>query len=424
MPPIFTKKDFINTKWFIAEKGLLLITGIFIVPKIFSSLGTSDIGDLNFVQSIIGMLSPLLFLGLGSISIREIIYTPKKTYSILATTFYLQLASWGVVFSGIVLYLHFSNETTLYWLYITISISYLFRLTNVFEYYLQAVKWVEVIFYVKIVSLFFIISIQYYGVVNNFDTIFFAKVTVLDFFIQGVMYLIFFYKNNLINVKMFKFSKDVAKNLLESSFPLIISNLLISFYITIDELFLKYYQDSHAIGIFASVQFLVIALTWNVGFSIINALYPSLADSFLLKDKNEYYKKLIYLFKVLSSLGLVIGLFYTLFGDFILSEFFSESYSVASLPLKIFSWSPLFIFTGMIYEKHLLNSNQLDKNVYRFMLGIVVNLILSYLLIPTWSETGAAISVLISHFVVNVGYIFLDKESRSQLKVLLLNTNN
>ncbi|MCK5906748.1 MAG: polysaccharide biosynthesis C-terminal domain-containing protein [Flavobacteriales bacterium] len=419
MPSIFTKKDFINTKWFIAEKGILLIVGIFIVPKIFSTLGTSNIGDLKFVESILGMISPIFFLGLGAISIREIIYKPKKTYTILATTFYLQLVSWAIIFSGLLLYLFLSNETTLYWLYITIAISYLFRVGNVFEYYLQAVKWVKVIFYVKVISLIFVVSIQYYGVINNFDAIFFAKVIAFDFLIQGIMYLLFFYKMGLINTRMFNYSPVMAKYLLKSSLPLIISNLLISFYITIDELFLRYYHDSDAIGIFASVQFLVIVLTWNIGFSIINALYPSLADSFLLEDKKEYYKKMIYIFKLLSSLGVAIGLFYTFFGDFILSKFFSESYSVASIPLKVFSWAPLFIFTGMIFEKHLLNSKQLDKNVYRFLLGIIVNIILCYFLIPTWSVTGASISVLISHFVVNIGYILVDKESRNQLKIIV-----
>lgn len=424
MASIFTKKDFTNTQWFIAEKGIQLIVGILIVPKIFNSLGTYNIGELKFVESILGMMSPIFFLGLSAITIREIVYKPKRAYSILATTFYLQITSWVVVFTGLMFYLNFSNDGSLYWLYIIVAISYLFRVSNVFEYYLQAVRWVKVIFFTKIASLFIIVSLQYYGVKQGLDARYFAKIIALDFLLQTVIYFVFFIKRKLIKLHLFRFSPTMAKHLLKSAFPLIISNLLISFYITIDELFLKYYHNSDAIGVFASVQFLVIVLTWNIGFSIINALYPSLAFSFTKIDKIEYYKKVISIFKILTYLGLSIGLTYTLFGDFILEEFFSDSYAEASLPLKIFSWAPLFIFVGMIFEKHLLNKNELEKNVYRFILGILVNIILCYLLIPKYGVRGAAISVLVSHFIVNVAYIFIDTESRNDLKNIIKTYSN
>ena len=73
----------------------------------------------------------------------------------------------------------------------------------------------------------------------------------------------------------------------------------------------------------------------------------------------------------------------------------------------------------MIYEKHLVNTNDLQKNVYRFMLGCVSNVILCYLLIPTWHATGAAIAVLSSHFITNIVFVFLETKSRKQVLSLL-----
>ena len=114
-------------------------------------------------------------------------------------------------------------------------------------------------------------------------------------------------------------------------------------------------------------------------------------------------------------LGVLIGVFYTLFGSTILNNHFSESYAEAKKPLLIFCWAPLIIFIGMLYEKHLINTNQLQKNVYRFIIGCTCNVILCYLLIPVWQVSGAAIAVLASHFVTNIGYIFLDPKSRKEL---------
>jgi O-antigen/teichoic acid export membrane protein len=277
-----------------------------------------------------------------------------------------------------------------------------------------AKKWTKIIFISKIASLSIIVVLQYYGVKNQFDVYYFAKLIVLDFFIQGLIYTIILKHKKRLQFKQWTFSWSLGKSLLKMSFPLMISNSLIMFYITIDELFLKYYHGDHAIGIFATVQFLVIGLSWNLGFSIINALYPSLAESFQ-ENTILYQKKIKALFKIMLILGVFIGGFYTLFGGMIIDSYFTSAYAEVKTPLLIFCWAPLIVFIGMIYEKHLINTNDLQKNVYRFMLGCLTNIILCDVLIPIWKIEGAAIAVLISHIMTNIVYVFLDTKSRKEV---------
>ena len=133
MTSVFSKKDFIATKWFTLEKLIQLITGVLIVPQIYSTLGTVDIGKLKFVESILGMLTPLFFLGLSGICIREIVFKPKQSEQILATAFYLRLTSWVVLFLGVLIYFNLSESSSLMGLYYIITLSYLFKITDVFE---------------------------------------------------------------------------------------------------------------------------------------------------------------------------------------------------------------------------------------------------------------------------------------------------
>lgn len=140
MTNVFSKKDFIATKWFTLEKLIQFVTGVFIVPQIFSTLGTIDIGKLKFVESVLGLLTPLFFLGLSAICIREIVFNPKRSEQILATAFYLRLASWIAIFIGIVIYFYSAENSPLNSLYLIIAVSYFFKLTDVFEYYLLAKK--------------------------------------------------------------------------------------------------------------------------------------------------------------------------------------------------------------------------------------------------------------------------------------------
>src|SRR5690606_32395328 len=136
---------------------------------IFSALGTVDIGKLKFVESVLGMLVPLFFLGLSAICIREIVFHPKRAHRILATAFGLRFISWIIVLIGILLYFNFTENSPLKGLYLIIAFSYLFKLTDVFEYYLLAKKWTKIIFISKIFSLIIIVALQYYGVKNQFD---------------------------------------------------------------------------------------------------------------------------------------------------------------------------------------------------------------------------------------------------------------
>ncbi len=414
MTSVFSRKDFIATKWFTLEKIIQFITGVFIVPKIFSTLGTVDIGKLKFVELVLGMFTPLFLLGLSAICIREIIFKPKQSPQILSTAFYLRLVSWLLIFIGVFIYFGIAKSSPLSHLYIIIALSYLFKLTDIFEYYLLAQKWTKIIFICKITTLSIIVALQYYGVKNHLSVDYFAQLIVLDFFIQGFIYFLILRLKKPFLFQSWHLNWPLGKSLLKMAFPLMISNAIIMFYITIDELFLKYFIGDHANGIFATVQFLVIALSWNLGFSIINALYPSLAESYQ-NDTALYRKKIIRLFKIMLILGTAIGLLYTFFGGYILSQYFSESYIEALNPLLIFCWSPLIIFIGMIYEKHLINTNDLNKNVYRFSLGCAVNVVLCYLLIPIFKVEGAAIAVLLSHFSTNILYMFLDRKSRRQL---------
>ncbi|MBL7472046.1 flippase [Robertkochia sediminum] len=417
MATSFDKKDISTTVWFSLEKIILMIVSVFIMPKIFNTLGTVDIGKLKLAESILGMFSPLFFLGLSAVCVREMVFKPRDSQRIMATAFVMRFIAWAFVAVGVIGYFYLENNETLLSIYAILVFGYLFRLTDVFEYYLLANKRAKFIFIGKMLSLACVVSLQYYGIKQQLSVSYFAFTIVLDFLLQGVFYFLVLWSKREIRFRHLKFSRKLGVNLLIMALPLIVSEALIMVYIGIDEIFLRYFHDDHANGVFASVQFLVIGLCWTIGFAIVNALYPSLAESFNT-DKTYYYNKNRHLLYLLVLLGFAIAMFYTAFGDFVLDHYFSEQYNEGKTALRIFSWAPLFVFIGMLYEKHLLTTNRLKHNIYRFALGCVSNVILCSLLIPGYGVTGAAIAVLLSHFITNIGYVSFDKDTRKDLKLL------
>lgn len=419
MAELFSKQDFLNTKWFIAEKLTSLLVAIIIVPKIFNSLGVLNIGKLKFAETFIGFFTPLLFLGLSAICIREIIFYPKRTKFILTTALYLRTASWLLTLIMILTYAYFFVDTKLFVLYLLICFSYFVRVFDVFEYYFHAVKQTKYVFISKITSLFIILLLQYYGVLHQFGIQYFAFLIILDFLIQSIIYTRIVIVKNIFSFKTLVFSKPIASYLLKNSFPLLLSHFLILIYLVTDDFILKYYYGDESYGLYSTIYYLIITLTWSIGFSIINALFPSLAESYTT-DLRKYYQKLRLLSVYMLVLGIIIIIFYHLFSFYILTHFFNENFIKINNSLKIFSWAPLIIFIGMIYEKHLILTNHIEKNVYRFIVGCICNFTLSLILIPTYEIKGAVTAVLISHFIANIGYILMDTKSRKQLKFLFL----
>lgn len=318
---IFKREDFSNTAWFLAEKLVQLIIGAFIVPKIFTSLGATGMGDLKYVMTVLGILTPVFTLGLMDISIREIVYHPKRSNAILSTSFLLQLFSWFFLSIFLLAFVLLFEEEKLRILYFIIALSYLTRLSGIAEYYLLAKKKVKFIFITKIICLIIVTVLQYYGVQKNFKVEYFAGITTFDFIFQGILYFLIFKFNQQLKIKITRFSKTIATSLLRSSYPLIITQFLLYLYLSLDKLFIKYFMNSEAVGKFYSVKFLVITITWSVGFAIINALYPSLAKSYQT-NRGEYKKKISILIKTISIYGIIIVVFYHLFGAYILSEYF------------------------------------------------------------------------------------------------------
>lgn len=419
---IFSKKDFENAKWYILEKVCQLIIGIYITPKIFNSLGAFNSGELEISKAIVGVLAPFFFLGLSAICIRELVFKPKLKHYIIGTTLILRFFSFFILSFCLLIYTYFTNTSEITFIVLILAFSYLFKISDVLEYFFVANKDYKYVFISKIITLILMLAVQYYGVEHRFGAFYFAGILCFEFALQTLIYLgIIWYAKQLILSKL-RWSTKLAKSLLKSSFPLVITNLIIVFYLSIDDFFINTYLGSAANGVFAVVNFLVIFITWNIGAAFIYGLYPALAECYLA-DKILYAKRLKFMVFAVSIFGLCIGLFYSFFANYIVLTYYDASFSSAVIPLRIFAWAPLFVFIGMLFEKHLVNQNELNRNVYRFILGCCVNAICCFLLIPNYGLVGAAIAVLLSHFVTNIIFVLLYQSYRRNMRILLFSNS-
>jgi len=179
-------------------------------------------------------------------------------------------------------------------------------------------------------------------------------------------------------------------------------------YTRTDQVMLKYLVGNEAVGNYA-VAIKVSELFYFIPLLITQSLFPKIVE---MKQKSEkeyfYFLEKIYKLLVWSSIPIALGLF--IFSDFIVSTLYGEQYKQASEVLSILAFAIIFNAIGTITTKVLYVEHYERKYLYRSILGMFVNIGLNFYFIPIYGIQGAAISTMITLFIIYYIYDILDKD--------------
>jgi O-antigen/teichoic acid export membrane protein len=245
-------------------------------------------------------------------------------------------------------------------------------------------------FIIKLLALFFI------GDLLSISIAFF-----LESFLKSVMFLYYEKKNGY----KFVFDLSNSKKLLLLSIPLILSGIVSDLYRTIDLLLLRHFDNEINLGIYSFISKYVLS------FSIIISVFSSYILSGLQGNNKNNDNFIVHSFIISFYMLFIVVISLFLSTEFILSNFFSEY-----LPgLKVFYWllpSLFFYLTGSIFTYLLILSEKSKYILINSIIGLTINFILNFILIPKFSIYGAAISTLISLFFSGFLIMFFYLETR------------
>jgi O-antigen/teichoic acid export membrane protein len=237
------------------------------------------------------------------------------------------------------------------------------------------------------------------------------------FFVVFITYMLFYKRYHTIPI----FSKSIDLNYFKKAFfysfplvPLIISEKILT---ASDRYFLQIYYNSSVVGDYSYIYTLV-GFTLNISVIIVGVLYPYIAEQFK-KDKKQY----MFLFNLCIKYSLIILLpmlfgIYALGRDIILT-ISNTSYLSALSIMPILILFPIFQFGVDILSKPLLLMGKTKLITYIFLCGMIFNLILNYILIPTYGGEGAAVATVLSYSMMLVlMYMFVKNEVSIKLNYI------
>jgi O-antigen/teichoic acid export membrane protein len=398
------KKYFKNTSWLFTEKIFRLLISFIVTILVIRYLGPEEFGLLSYAISFYGLFAALSILGLETISIRELVRNPGARDSLLGTVFILRLIGGGGTLVLIALTLLISNEdyfTSL--LILILSTSVIFQSFNVIDYYFRAEVKAKYSVYVQLSSVLITSAIKIVLIIIKAPLIYFAVVFSVEFVVAAIGFIIV-YKNVGLKLSVGGFHKKIAVKLLKDSWPLILTGVVVSIYMKVDQVMIKYMLNAEQVGYYAaSVRlseawyFIPIALT--------NSLFPAIVNAKQISQE-FYNNRMQKLYDILAWMAIAIALPVSFFSKEIINIIFGTQFQAGAPVLAIYIWAGVAVFLGVASTQYLINENFTKLSFLRTFIGMVLNVILNFVLIPIYGIVGAAIATLVSYTIATISIMF------------------
>lgn len=412
------KKFLGNSGWMIGQQLYYMMLQLVIGSLSARYLGPSNYGLLNYGASIISFFTIICKLGMDGVIINEMIKTPEKKGSYLGSALVLRLCTSITslfLIIGIVRVLE-PGHIDLYWITFLQSIAVVLQTYEVFNY------WFQLNLKMKYVSLGTMLAQTIVGIwritllATKASVYFFALSSSIQFFACAIVVVIFFRKEKDENLKL-RFSREDSKYLLQNSYHFIITGIAVTFYMQIDKIMIGKIMDSTAVGIYTAA--VTIATLWEfIPNALVNSARPLIIE-LREKDYRMYIKRFQELLLVVSLLSICVSIGVMILGRLIVRILYGVTYSDAYWPLSILIWSTGFAMIGTTRNIWLVAEGYNKYSKYLVFVGAGVNFVLNVFAIHMWGIVGAAITTLVSQFVVAFISPLFFKEIRGFIRIYL-----
>jgi O-antigen/teichoic acid export membrane protein len=401
-----------NTSYLLFDKLLKLSLGFFVIVLLTRYLGPEQFGILTYAQTIVGVMLAVSSLGISQLIVRDIVTEFSKDAEVIGTSILLVILSSILIVSISLLFLFFySDDKQSATLISVISFTVLFQaIFLVVEAYFQSKvlsKYIAIIssivFFISSALKLFLIylnaNLLYFGYALLFDSVFlcFASLYILQK--QGVP------------IFKLKFSFSLAYKYLRLCLPLVFTALTMMLYTRVDLMMLQNLIGSESVGYYAAAL-RVSELLYFVPVAIMASLYPKLIE-LRKENRQKYFLFIEKLYFFMFWFSLLISLVLMGFSHLIVAVLYGELYLNSVEILMVLSFGIIFISVNSVFIKFLYSEGMEKKYLYMGIIGLVLNIILNYGLIPLYGNVGAAISTIISMFFVTFLYDLLSKKLRT-----------
>jgi O-antigen/teichoic acid export membrane protein len=397
-----------NINWLLFDRVLRMGVGLFVGVWVARYLGPEKFGIINYSLALVGLFGAFAGLGLDSIVVRDIVKSPTEKNSLMGTAFVLKLLASIFSFLLCAITIYFLKDDFLIRISVIIVAGALvFQSLDIIRVWFGSQIKSKYIVIAQDSAFIIVSSIKVFFLVSKAPFIFFVG-AILGEIILASVGLLLCYRLTHESVFKWKFKLNIARKLLVDSWPLMLSTFAVVIYMRIDQIMLAQMLGEHSVGIY-SAAVKISEIWYFIPMIVSTSLYPRFIELYGL-DKEIYTKKLVKVMSLFFWISLVVASIVFLFSTHIISILFGTEYIAAASVLSIHIFAGIIVSTSVIFGQRYILKNQQKISLYGTVVGAIMNIILNFILIPTYGVKGTAIATLISYFVPTIFVaIFFDR---------------
>ena len=399
---------FKNISWLFLDKICRLGVGLLVSVWVTKYLGPHDFGKWNYAIAVVALVSAFSNLGLDQVLVKKLVENSKEEDVLLGTAFFMRCAGSviGIVVSLSYILLFNKNDHELLIITFLTSGTLIFQSFDVIDLKLQSVLKSKYSVLIKNGAFILCSILKVIIIYKHLSLMYFVIITVIEG-VLGAWGLILVYGG--MRVTKWRLNLVYATNLLKECWPLILSGIIIMLYMRIDQVMLGKIMGDKAVGLYTvSVKFS--ELWYFIPTVFVSSFFPKLIQ---LKSDGEAYKNVcLKLFKILFFISFGIGIVISFVANDLISFLYGQLFIASAFALKISIWTAVFVFWGVAAANMLVVEDLNKHNLYKSFHGVIINVILNLILIPTFGINGAAIATLISQAYASYFYYLFRSETR------------
>jgi O-antigen/teichoic acid export membrane protein len=394
-----------------------MAVGLFVGIWVARYLGPDKFGLLSYAMAFAGLFASISTLGLDGIVVRELVKDESKRDKLIGTAFWLKLfGGFAVLLILAIAVIFTSNDAYTNLLVFIIASATIFQSFNVVDLYFQAKVLSKYVVYANIISLFLSSIFKITLILYDAPLIAFAWAVLFDSVVLAAGFIYFYYQNKL-SFKEWKFEKSIALDLIKDSWPLVLRGIVISVYMRIDQVMIKELMNNEAVGQYAAAVRLSEAW-YFIPMIVSSSLFPAIINS---KKQSEglYQARLQNLYTLAVWIAIAIALPMTFLSDWVVNILYGVQYDQAGGVLMIHIWAGVFVSFGSIWSKHMLANNKQKVFLSYDITSTVLNVIINLILIPFIGIMGAAIATAFSMLITYIFFGIFYHDQKETIKYFI-----
>lgn len=397
-----------NIGWLFFDKILHMGVGLLVVAWVARYLGPDQFGLFNYALAFAALFASFASLGLNNIVVREIVFQKTDVDEILGSAFVLKLFAGFAAFIITVTVIFFikPNDRLCVWLVAIIAAGTIFKALDVIDLWFQSQVMSKYTVFAKNLAFLTVTFVKIALIVFEAPLIAFAWAFLAEIFI-GAMGLIFVYRMNGHHILAWKSSFASAKNLLNDSWPLIFSGIVIMIYMRVDQVMIGQMTGVQEVGFYSAAVRL--AEAWYfIPMAIAASVFPGIVAAKAISEE-LFYQRLQKLYNVMVFLAYAVAIPVTFIAEDVIVILFGSEYKSAGPMLTGLIWTCLFTNLGVARSSFLTTMNWTRVHFLTVFTGCIINIIMNYFLIPLYGGMGAVIASLVSYWFAAHGACFFYK---------------